>query len=310
MPLEPVPPPESPPRPERLLTVVVASVEAEGALREVLSALVASCDEVAAEILVIDASTDRSAELAASFGGAITLLHQPPGTLVPALWAEGIRRSRGRYVALTTGHCIVPGPWARELIAALAGGAGGAGAGLSLAPRARALDRAVFYLRYAAFIDQTHGEVRRTLDLAGDNAAYHGDRLRSFCADHDHGFWEIEYHRHLHETGETLEVRPAAGAALGRSFPLGTILRHRYEHGTHHGGWRVRSGGEPRARVVLAAPLVPFVLLARTVRRVARRRGHRLSLLRATPPFLLLAAAWALGEAVGAARTRPRDGVS
>jgi hypothetical protein len=52
--------------------------------------------------------------------------------------------------------------------------------------------------------------------------------------------------------------------------------------------------------MVVGAPLIPFVLLARVARRVARARGHLLRFVTSLGAFLVLASAWAAGEAIGA----------
>lgn len=111
------------------LSVVVGSVEAERSIDACLASVAAACAGLAAEVIVLDASTDASAERAERVGGAM-VVRCGPGTLVPDLWGEGIRRSRGRWVALTTGHCTVPKGWARALMGVLRAGAAGAGAGL------------------------------------------------------------------------------------------------------------------------------------------------------------------------------------
>lgn len=289
----------APPAPP-LLSVVVASVESALSLKTVLAALAEVGREVALEVVVADASRDGSAEIAEAWGGAHTVLRHPPGTLVPALWADGIRHTRGRYVALSTGHCVVPRGWATALVEALADGAGGAGAGLVLRPEARAVDRAVFFLRYGGFLAQTQGSRRRVEDIPGDNAAYHGDALRDFVERHPAGFWELEYHAELAAAGSELVAVPAAAVGFGRAFPFGTILRHRFVHGRHFGATRASAGGRARLRVLLPAPLVPFVLLARNARGAFAVPGYGRAFLTALPPFLALSCTWAAGEAFGA----------
>lgn len=281
---------------------MVSSVESGRTIAEAVQALSASCAGLQHEILVMDASHDRSAELAERSGSACAVRRFAPGTLAPELWAEGIRLSRGRVVALTTGHCIVPRPWARVLLEAVLDPAvAGAGSGLLPARDLSAVDCAVFYLRYSAFLDLTSGGNRPVREIPGDNAAYRGDALRGYVRGRT-GFWEVEYHREIRSRGEVLLAVPAASVAFGRSFPFEVILRHRFDHGRHFGEWRVREGGESRWRVLAAVPLVPMVLLGRSARRALRRPGHRLGFAAASAPLLGLAAAWAMGEGVGALR--------
>jgi Glycosyl transferase family 2 len=282
------------------LSVVVASVESAHTIAAALDALTRSCGDMSHEIFVVDASRDRSAELAGAYGGPVQVVDHPVGTLVPSLWADGIRRSSGRWVALSTGHCVVPDGWAEAMVRGLEMGAAGVGAGLRPLPGIRAVDRAVFFLRYTGFLEITRGSARSVPDLPGDNVAYPGDSVREFMSRTDRGFWELEYHGELIDAGGELWVEPNATAGFGRSFRFTTIMRHRFDHGRHFGSWRASEGREGRWRVVLPAPLVPLVLLARVTSRVRAFPEIRVGLVTAIPPFLALATAWAVGEAIGA----------
>lgn len=286
------------------LSVVIASVESERSIDGCVTSVAAACAGLEAQVTVVDASTDASAERAERLG--VEVVRCSPGTLVPDLWAEGIKRSTGRWVALSTGHCTVPEVWARSLIGALEGGADGAGAGLRANTGISATDRAVFHLRYGTSLHLTAGDPRTVDDVPGDNAAYVGEDLREFVAARPgRGFWEIEYHAELRARGGRLLAVPEASAGFGPAYPFGTIFRHRFVHGRHHGRWRVRDDGQPRWRVLLPAPLVPLVLLGRAARQALSESYRGPSFLTWAGPFLALATAWAAGEAVGAAGAGP-----
>lgn len=272
-----------------------------------LEAFRLSCAGQPHEIIVVDASRDESAEIARGHDAAPQVITLPPDTLVPHLWAEGIRRSRGRWVALSTGHCVVPREWAESLVQALRGGARGAGAGLLPLRGIRALDRAVFFLRYGGFLELTRGEPRPADDIPGDNAAYGGDEVRTFVRSAHDGFWELEYHEEIAKMDGVLTAVPAATAGFGVAFPFFTILRHRFDHGRRFGAWRATEGGEGRWRVLLPSPIVPLILLGRTIRRIRAFPELRGDLLQAVAPFLCLAGAWAAGEGLGALLGAPGD---
>jgi hypothetical protein len=111
-------------------------------------------------------------------------------------------------------------------------------------------------------------------------------------------FWELEFHERVLAERREIRAVPAAVAGFGRSFPLTTILRHRLDHARHFGAHRARTVG--KTRVALPAPLVPLVLLARTARVAWPFPELRIPFLRGVPAFLVLATAWAAGEAMGA----------
>ena len=280
--------------------MVVASIESGATLASAVERLLRACQGLDAEIFIVDASRDDALERMPTVDPAVRTIRRAPGTIAPTLWAEGIRASRGRCVALSTGHCLVPESWARSLTGAIGAGAGAAGAGLEPAPGLRATDLAVFFLRYQRFLPITRGPVRQVEDVPGDNAAYAGDAVRAWNEDHPDGFFEVEYHEELRGAGTRITAVPEATALFGRAFPLTTILRHRFAHGRQFGAHRVTSGGESRWSMAVKAPVVPFVLLLRTARTVGREGRLAGALTRSLAHFLLIAASWALGEATGA----------
>lgn len=284
------------------LSVVIASIDAELSIGSCLRLLRTACAGVRAEFLVCEPLGNHTASSVVGLDDRIKLFRFPKKALAPVLWAEGLRRSTGRIVAFTTGHCLVSSTWARSLVDALDAGATGAGGPLVIGPGARPLDWAVFYLRYSAFMPETIGTGRVAGEIAGDNAAYRREALDRHAASFTDGFWEVDFHRLIRRDGGWLVVAPAATAAFGRSFPVRTIAAHRFAHGRQFGAGRVRGGARAGWQVVLAAPVVPFVLATRAARRVARTRDGRWRFVLALPWFLLLAGAWAAGEAWGALR--------
>ena len=291
-------------RPDRTdgieFSVVIASVESARSIERCIRSVQEAVKGTRAEVIVVDASRDESAEIAERTAGAERVIRCAPGTLTPDLWAVGIERSAGRVVALTTGHFTVEPTWSETLCLGLEPGTVGVAGMVDLAEDTRITDWAVFYLRYSEFLSEPDWFKRDVPGIPADNAAYDGEAIRRFVMDTGEGFWEVEFHRRLRATGGRLSVVPGAVAHYRRSFPFLTILAHRFRHGRHAGAWRVAVGERSALAVVVASPLVPTILAARTWRRVCAFAHHRVRFLRALPVFVTLAASWALGEAVGA----------
>ena len=285
----------TPPHEPCELSVIVGSLDAAGTIGECLSSLVESCAGLDAEILVVDASEDDSARVARSFP-AVRVTSLPAGTLVPALWGAGLREARGRVVAFTIAQCLVEAGWARALLEGIGGGAVGVGGRLAVRPGTGATGRATFYLRYSAWLAIPDGPAH---EIAGDNAAYDHEALRSVRDAAGGPFWEVEAHAGFRTLGRALVVHPRAMAWFTDETPLGTMAARRFAHGRHSGAFRVQSGIRSRWQMVLGAPLVPLVLLARVGRRVARAPGHVPGFVSSVGAFLVLASAWAAGEAIG-----------
>ncbi|MEO6529195.1 MAG: glycosyltransferase [Gemmatimonadaceae bacterium] len=285
------------------LSVVVGSVDAAGTLRDCLDSLRAACDGIDAEILVVDASHDDGAAAICGDFPEVRLSTLPHGTLVPVLWGAGLRAARGSVVAFSIGQCVVDPGWARAMLDGIAGGAAGVGGRLDLRKGSSATVRATFYLRYSAWLAATLGPAH---EIAGDNAAYDHDSLRAAQDRLATGFWEVDVHARFRELGKHLTLHPDATARFGGDFRLGTMAALRFAHGRHSGAFRVSQGIRTKWQMVLGAPLVPGILLARVARRVAAVPSHWSGFLSAIGAFLVLATAWAAGEAIGALTATPK----
>lgn len=281
------------------LTVIVASVDCRRSIIAAVQSVLRSCSGMAAEVIVVDASVDSTGEIAKAAFPQIELLCEPAGTLVPELWARGIAEARGKVVALTIGQCVVGDGWAAELLSEIRDGAAGVGGAFQLDKRARATDRAIFLLRYSAFLAALTPAAREVRDIAGDNAAYRRDLLEAHAESWRHGFWEIDFHRRLNPKDGPLRLVPGAIATFRAHARLRSYCRQRLDHGRHFGAWRVTEAGEHALRIIAAAPLVPFVLLSRIGRR-ALRGAATFTFLTALPLLFMLAVAWAVGELLGA----------
>jgi hypothetical protein len=280
------------------LSVVIATVDCATTIRSSLNAIIASCRSFRTQVIVVDASTDGTRDLLASEFPQVRLLTATEGTLVPYLWAQGIRVCTGDIVAFSTGHCAPVAGWATALLNGFEDGVAGVGGAFDLKPGAGATDGAVFLLRYSAFM----GAVRApeaSSDIAADNAAYRRELLEEYADTWDGGFWEVEFHRELDSPDRTLRFVPDALVIFDPDATLGAYVKQRFEHGRHFGRWRAGRNGESVWRIVSLAPLVPAVLLLRIWRR-ARAAGRIRTFLFALPQLATLTAAWAAGELVGA----------
>ena len=297
------------------LTVVFAvSVDADSRARA-LAALEAACAGISTEFIVVHPGrVERGARRPAD-AGRISSVQRPPGTLTPVLWGAGAALARAPRVAFTTTQMRVAAGWARALATGVtspdAGDTVGAAGPIALGRGADGATAATYFVRFSAFLPESVaiGGGRRT-DIPGDNAAYdraavarHGDLLRE-------GFWEVEFHRRFAREGLMLTIVPGATATMVGPTDFGAVVAQRFAHATAFGRSRVGRHGESIVRIVLGAPVVPVVLLLRIVRRVLPHARYRSQLVRALPWLLVLAAAWALGEAVGALRRGPGSSVA
>jgi glycosyltransferase involved in cell wall biosynthesis len=282
------------------LSVVVGSIDAARSIRRSIASIEHACRGIDAEIIVVDASTDDSAAIVTASASRARVLSLPRGTLTPVLWSTGLAASRGRVVAFTTAHFEVEEGWARALLRELESGTTGAAGRFALSEHSTPVDWAMFFLRYSAFLGVAERGVQPAHEIPADNAAYRREALARHSASFGAGFWEVDFHRRIRAEGAQLAFVPGAEAVFGPSSSLGELVRQRYAHGCHSGGWRVMYGLQTAWRAAIAAPLVPAVLIGRIARRVFSSPAYRGRFVLALPALFVLAAAWAAGEARGA----------
>jgi hypothetical protein len=289
---------------ERRMAVVLASIDAAGTFRGSLERWLLEMDGPG-EVIVVDASRDGTGDAIARWFPQVRLLRRVPGSLAPELWRDGLEATEAEVVAFSTTQMFPAEGWRRAMLERLdaTGAAAVGGPILPSTALAEVAQRAVYLHRYVQYQRPLIDPER--VDPPGDNAVYRRDRLAGLEPLWKDGFWEVEIHRALRGRGELLTLSDAAVRHYGIG-PWGRLLRQRYVHARHFGASRARHLGRVARLVrIVAAPVVPAVLLSRIVAAL-RSRGHSLLPWLPTLPYLLLLlAAWSLGEALGLCFKRP-----
>jgi len=226
-------------------------------------------------------------------------LVEADGGSLPILHGLGIAASRGRLVALTEAHCTFPPDWATLAIAAH-GRSDAAAIGGAVEPGAslRAPDWALYFCDYGQFLPPlTAGPTR---DLPGNNVVFRRDVLDRAPEAGRVGFWKTFYCLQLADEGHLLLADPSLVVSYHRRLSPAGIVRRRFVHGRCFGAMRARrSSRARRVLFALAGPAVPWLMLARLVRRAWPKRRFRRQLLGTMPLALLCLFVWAVGEWMG-----------
>ena len=282
------------------LSIVVASCNAVVSIRDCLSCLVRQVDE-RIELIVVDNSDDGTTEIVRTDFPQIQLMTRPKNALINELWSAGIKESSGEIVALTTAHCIPSDDWIQQVLDGHLAEAAGVGGTIDGDPLSSLTDWAVCFCRYNHFLPPvTAGEVD---DIPADNASYKRAPLFRHEAQWRDGFWEPQLHRALALEGQVLRIAPAMRVRHRHSYNFSGFLMQRFLHGRKYGSWRASTlGFAKRALMLAASPLIPFVLLQRTTRRVLQKGRNRSKFFAALPIIAAFYVAWACGEAAGYAK--------
>jgi glycosyltransferase involved in cell wall biosynthesis len=280
------------------ISVVIASHNARSSVEKCLGALVSQCPEQGLEIVVVDNSTDGTAEIIQGRFPDLKLIEIPPSELVPTLWSEGIRQSTGKIVAITTAHFVPASDWVDRILEAHETPVAAVGGTIDNNASSGVVDWAVYFCRYSGFIPpMSQGFV---LEIAGDNASYKREYLERHWHTWQNGFWEPAFHAALREEGAQLLLTPSMIVYHKRSFGLFDFLIQRFQHGRRFGGWRASVLSRiKRVLFIALSPAIPFVLQFRIVRQVLAKRRHLNELILSFPIIAMFTLSWTLGELTG-----------
>ena len=282
------------------ISVVVGSKNAGQTIEHCLRALHAQIGGLTAQIILVDGSTDGTAELISQRFPEVQLIRADPKLLTPHLWALGIKNAKAPIVALTISQCIPSDDWiSRILLVAAAQESCAAFGGPIEGPSHGSMkDWAVYFSRYSAFMPPV--QPQSVIDLAGDNAAYRRVALNGFESEMASGFWENLVHHHLLVEGWKLYLSPDIRAQLGPVANVWSFCRERFRHGRYYGSTRPRASGLMRALRALTAPaLMPFLLLRIGLRVTRQRRDWLANYLFSMPWSVVFLSFWSLGEMSG-----------
>lgn len=221
--------------------------------------------------------------------------------LVPVRWGLGVHAANAPLFACLTTELAVRPDWATRLGSIVVSSADGAAGSIGLAPEATRAARAMYFVRFNAFLPRDDREAHEVHHIPGDAAVYRLETVRRYPDLLTHGFWEAEFHRRMLADGGHLVLVGDTLSDFGTAMTLRAALGIRYRHGRDFGTTRVRSHGEAAGRVLLAAPIVPILMLARVLRRATSSGGSVARLAwQSAGAIGLLCIAWAWGEARGA----------
>jgi hypothetical protein len=282
------------------LSIVIAVVNGPRTARRCLAALAPQLPASDTEVLLVSAG-DPDEALSREFP-FVTWIVDPARRLVPEQWGIGAARATGRIIALTMTPCTPSPGWVDALLAAHRSDCAAVGGPIVSPPGASLVDRAVYLARYTPYMPPLPSGPAR--EVAGDNGSYKRSAIEAWLPEIGaSGFWEATINHRLRAQGRTLCLAADALVTHAESTTFGAFCRQRFVHGRRFGAERRAMLSRQAARTrVLAAPIVPLVLLARIVRAVLRRPGQRRSFAASLPILACFLACWSAGECAGLAR--------
>ena len=285
------------------VSVVMASYNARATIARSLHALTALTTDVRFEIVVVDSSTDDTAELVTAGFPAVRLVSVENRLYPGAARNAGIAQARGEILAFTDADCVVEPNWLDELVRLHRSGVTVVGGSIANGNPERLVSWANYFCEFstwlpgraagpisdapAACLSITRGTFERFGPFVGGTLSSDSD----FC-------------RRLVRSGEPPQFAPQVRVAHLNVTELRAYLGRKWRHGRAFA--RVRASysafGHGRCAIgLVVAPGVPALLFVRTGA-AAMRAGLRREFTVSAPLVFAGQVAWALGEAVSYAR--------
>lgn len=284
---------------DKTVSVVIASGVQGPFLFRCLDSLREQAATVGAEVIVVDrCGVDIMDRLKEDYpwviGVSAELDHRPN---VPELRLIGVEHAHGDMVAIIEEHCVAPPDWLRTVVDSFQKGDVVIGGPILDDDYGRTRDWVVYFSEYHNYMPPWSDGERYLLN--GANIAYRRLTLLEYREVLSSGFWEVVLHPQLVGKGLFRSV-PGMGVHHTGPFDYGYYLTQRYLLSRVWGGTQRKQVRIAKRLVYLtAAPLFPFLLLARIASCVIKSKRHIVEFLAALPLLALVAIAYVWGEWLG-----------
>jgi len=281
------------------VSVVIASLVGAPFIDDCISSLEQQAKEWNAEVIVVACGPAEYASRIALKFPWVRVIPRAARETVPELRKCGVAEAAGEVVAIIEEHCVAAPDWLTRLINAHAGGEYGVVGG-PVVDHAylRLRDWTVYFLEYNGYLPPwREGEEH---DLGSANIAYSRALLMKYQDCLGDGYWEAGLHPRLLADGVKFRPVPEMQVRHRGPFDYGYYLQQRYWFSRAFAG--CRSQQLPLSRkiaYVVAAPLLPFLLLARMSKRILSRNCQVGKFAESLPLLIPALFVYVAGEFVG-----------
>lgn len=282
-----------------LISVVVASYNAEHTIEACLDSLMHQSDHLPMEVIVVDSSTDATPGIVRRKFPSVALIHSNERKFCGDARNLGISRARADIVAFLDADCRARGDWAEEILKAHAGPYAAVGGSIANANQDSYIGWAAYFTEFSQWMPASHPEWSN--DIAGANMSYkkqlfekYGPFIeQTYCSD-------TEFHWRLQKRGIRLRFIPGICVYHRNIAGLVDFLRHEFRHGRSFARVLLRYGGllkvDRRVYGVFSF-LIPFWLLAKILARQIRNPIYLFPFIFSLPLLFLGLLSWSMGEA-------------
>lgn len=280
------------------LTAVVATTQPWPEVEACLASLHPQLEALGGEIVLGDGSPDGVPAEVRARHPRLRVLHRP-GASVFLLRAEAVACATGTIVAVTEDHCVVAPDWCARILAAHAAhpDAVAIGGAVENGATATAIDWASFFLVNGGSMAPLPGGPRRAIALQA-NVSY----KRAALPENAPALGQMEWilNQDLRRGGGTLVSDDRIQVAHVQSLGVRSTCRIHFDDGRTIAAFRLeRIGTLERLLRIAAVPVMPPLLVARTLFHVLPKGRERGRLAASLPWMLVLTSCKAWGNLLG-----------
>ena len=286
------------------ISVIVASYNSKGTIEGCLRSLEDQSHYGEVEIIVVDSSTDGTAEFVEEKFPKVRLFNFRERKYCGDARNIGISEAKGDIVAFIDADCIADRNWLEEILSAHQSPHMAIGGAISNGTPDRCVAWAAFFCEFSQWMPNRHR--RYMTDIAGANMSYKREVFAEFgrfieatyCSDTD-------FHWRLGQSGHRLLFVPSIVVYHRYLEDWKRYLNHEYEHGQSFARVRVKSrrfSKYKRLAYVLCSPMIALKILLKIGLIHFRNRIYMKYFLKALPMSATGIIFWSMGECIGYAK--------
>lgn len=283
------------------LSVVVASYNSAAHVEKCLESLAGQTTNKDFEVILVDSSDDRTAEIVASKFPAVRLYTFPERKFCGSARNFGISVARGDILAFTDADCAVAPDWVEQVLKAHESAHQAVAGCIASSVPCNYVAWAAYFSEFSQWMPDRRP--REVADAAGANVSYKRTILEEFGPFIDGTYCsDSELHWRLRKRGYRLRLVPSIAVSHRSLDKLGEFVRHQFKHGRCFGQVRARCMGFSRLRRAVCVALfwlLPFWLFLKVGLRNMRNPVYLVHFVKSAPLVLVGLTFWALGECVG-----------
>ncbi len=281
------------------LSVIIASVDNTQTIEECLNSLERQKDRNLAEIIVIDCSTDGTADIIKKRFPKVILIENQNKIPSANLKAMGVLASSGEIIVITEPYCITADDWFSSILKAHDSPYPVISGAVEPVNFKDLTSWATYFCEYGSFmLPFKRGFCN---EMTGNNISYKRYILEDYFLEiQDRGFWKVFLQWKLQKAGILMISEPGILVYHNKRYKFPIFLRKRYYFGRCFGG--VRKNEMSFMQIVFyttITPLLPFLFIYRLSKQIVPKKRYLREYLVSLPLLFLFFTNWSVGELCG-----------